>query len=271
MPLLRRGRHSTRITGAAYGVAMTLEANPPELLDEMRAYLPPAWEDGASGAGNWEFRMTRDRDGAYELHHIDRMVAAGPDAEVLNSFEHMVRLRFATGSPTHFFLHAGAVAYQGQGIVIPGASFSGKTTLVSALVRAGAEYYTDENAVLDGQGRLHPYPKALGMREIPGEWNQTPRTVTELGGIGGTNPVPVRLVVASQYRPHASWEPSTLSPADTVLMLMQHTVGMLERPAQSIQVMRRAAEGVTALQGVRGEADAVAADLIGRISEPRAG
>jgi hypothetical protein len=271
MPLLRRGRTSARVTGAAYGVALTLEATPPELLDEMRAYLPPAWEDGATGTSNWDFRMTRDKDGRYELFHIDRVIAAGPEDEVLTSFEHMVRLRLATSSPTHFFLHAGAVAHQGQGIVIPGASFSGKTTLVSALVRAGAEYYTDENAVLDAQGLLHPYPKALGMRETPGEWTQTARPVSELGGVGGTTTVPVALVVASQYRPGASWEPATLSPADTIQMLMQHTVGGLERPAESMQVMRRAAEGVTALRGERGDADAVAADLIGRIGALRSG
>lgn len=269
MPLLRRGRSSTRVTGAAYGVEMTLEASPPELLEPMRGYLPPAWQDGEAAGGESDFRMTRDKPGRYELRHGDVLVAAGAEDEVLNAFEHMVRLRFASSSPTHFFLHAGAVAYRGQGIVIPGASFSGKTTLVSALVRAGAEYYTDENAVLDAEGMLHPYPKALGMREVPGEWNQTPRTVGELGGVHGTDLVPVRLVVVSQYRPGASWAPATLSPADTILTLMQHTVGLLDRPAESMQVMRRAAEGVTALQGERGEADAVAADLIGRISEPR--
>ncbi len=266
MPLLRRGRSSTRITGAAYGVAMTLEASPPELLADMRAYLPPAWEDDATGTGNWDFRMSRDKDGRYELYHVDRVIAAGPADEVLEGFEHMVRLRFATSSPTHFFLHAGAVAHRGLGIVIPGASFSGKTTLVAALVLAGAVYYTDENAVLDDRGLLHPYPKPLGVREVPGDRTQTSQTVDELGGVGGTMPVPVKLVVASEYRPGAVWEPSTLSPADTILTLMQHTVGGLDRPAESMQAMHRAAEGVSALKGERGDADAVAEDLMDRIS-----
>lgn len=269
MPLLRRGGGFTRITGAAYGVAMTLESSSPELLAEMRAHLPPAWEDDATGTSSWEFRLTRDKNGVCELRHGDGVVASGPAEEVLDGFEHMVRLRFAQNSPTHFFLHAGAVAYQGAGIVIPGASFSGKTTLVSALVRAGAEYYTDENAVLDGAGRLHPYPKPLGVREVPGEWMQTAQTVDALGGVGGTQPVPVKLVVVSEYRPGANWAPETLSPADTVVTLMQYTVGSLERPAESMQVMRRAAQGVTALKGERGDADAVAVELMDRIAKPR--
>ena len=57
-------------------------------------------------------------------------------------------------------MHAGAVAWRDRGIVIPGRSHSGKTTLVRALVEA-ARYYSDEFAVLDPQGRLHPYPLPL--------------------------------------------------------------------------------------------------------------
>jgi hypothetical protein len=42
-------------------------------------------------------------------------------------------------------------------MVLPGKSFAGKTTLVAALVRAGAEYWSDEYAVLDANGDVHPY------------------------------------------------------------------------------------------------------------------
>ena len=62
------------------------------------------------------------------------------------------------------FLHAGAVAWNGLGIVIPGGTMSGKTSLVRELLQAGALYYSDEYAVLDDLGRLHPYPQPLGVR-----------------------------------------------------------------------------------------------------------
>ena len=58
------------------------------------------------------------------------------------------------------FVHAGVVGWKGHAIVIPGRSRSGKTTLVAELVKAGAEYYSDEFAVLDAEGRVHPFPEA---------------------------------------------------------------------------------------------------------------
>ena len=63
------------------------------------------------------------------------------------------------------FVHAGVVGWQGKAIIIPGRTFTGKTTMVAELVRAGATYYSDEYAVFDLQGRVHPYARPLGMRE----------------------------------------------------------------------------------------------------------
>ena len=68
------------------------------------------------------------------------------------------------------FIHAGVVAQDGVAIALPGVSFAGKTTLVSALVRAGAVYYSDEFAVIDKRGVVNPYPKALSVRAGPGGW-----------------------------------------------------------------------------------------------------
>jgi hypothetical protein len=41
-------------------------------------------------------------------------------------------------------------------------SYSGKTTLVSELIRAGATYYSDEYAVIDERGRVHAISAAAG-------------------------------------------------------------------------------------------------------------
>ena len=50
-------------------------------------------------------------------------------------------------------------------IVMPGASFAGKTTMVRAWLEAGATYYSDEFAVLDRTGRVHPFARPLAIRE----------------------------------------------------------------------------------------------------------
>ena len=48
------------------------------------------------------------------------------------------------------FIHAACVGYRGTAILIPGQGNSGKSTLAAALVRAGALYYTDDYAPIDG-------------------------------------------------------------------------------------------------------------------------
>ena len=59
----------------------------------------------------------------------------------------------AERAPDHLFVHAGVVGWEGRAIVMPGASFAGKTTLVQAWLEAGATYYSDEFAVLDRAGQ----------------------------------------------------------------------------------------------------------------------
>ena len=52
------------------------------------------------------------------------------------------------------FVHAGVVAIDGGAVLIPGKSFSGKTTLTRALVEQGGVYYSDEFAVIDPPATL---------------------------------------------------------------------------------------------------------------------
>ena len=66
------------------------------------------------------------------------------------------------------FLHAGVIGWRDRAFVFPGPSFAGKSTLIAELVRAGATYYSDEYAVVDEDGRVHPYARALQMRQSGG-------------------------------------------------------------------------------------------------------
>ena len=64
-----------------------------------------------------------------------------------------IRLYLSTHCRTHVLVHAGAVTWRGSGIILPGPSRSGKSTLVIALLEMGATYYSDELAVLDPSGQ----------------------------------------------------------------------------------------------------------------------
>ncbi len=68
-------------------------------------------------------------------------------------------------------------------------SFSGKTTLVRALVDAGAVYYSDEFAALDETGRVIPYARRLTF--VAPTRAQTIYSVEQLGGVAGVEPLRV--------------------------------------------------------------------------------
>jgi hypothetical protein len=152
--------------------------------------------------------------------------------------------------------------------VIPGLSFSGKTTLVRALIEAGATYYSDEFAVLDEDGFVHPYPRRLSVRPLlVGESTtltepaiSTP--VEELDGLAGVKPIPVGMVLVTHYRPGAEWRPRDLSGGARILALMKHAVPGQERPEQTMRYVTRAVSGATVFEGERGDADELAPRLL---------
>ena len=153
-----------------------------------------------------------------------RLARSREVGEVLEAFETDLQLYVAEMAPRRLFVHAGVVGWRGQAVLIPGRSFTGKTTLVAALVKAGATYYSDEYAVLDARGRVHPYARLLGIREHGALQRATKYPVSTLGGRAGSKPLPVGLVIVSEYKAGARWRPRQLSAGKGALAVLAHTV-----------------------------------------------
>ena len=146
-----------------------------------------------------------------------------------------IRQSVAASAARRTFVHAGVVGWRGRAILVPGRSRSGKTTLVAELVKAGAVYLSDEFAVLDGRGRVHPFAKPLSIRGPGGcDVHARARRAEELGGTVGTRPLPVGLVVLAEHRPGASWRPERLTRGQAVLEMLAHTVPARLRPEASL-------------------------------------
>jgi hypothetical protein len=63
---------------------------------------------------------------------------------------------------SHCLIHAGVVAWEGQGVLLPADSSHGKTTLVLELVRRGFRFLSDEMAALGWTDRyVYPFPRSL--------------------------------------------------------------------------------------------------------------
>lgn len=257
------------LAATAYGVRFGVRVNEAGALRALTERLPPGWRRSASAAVDRIFSVVvggeaRDRGG----RRLSLLYAGAARAarsrdldEVLERFESAVQLYVAEHAPRRVFVHAGVVGWRGRAIVIPGRSLSGKTTLVAELVRAGADYYSDEYAVLDGEGHVHPYARPLAVREGEG-LRQTPRPVESFGGRAGTAPLPVGLVVGTHYERGARWRPRPLSPGEAVLEMLSNTVPARRSPARALTVLSKAAAGAAALAGKRGDAGRVAETIL---------
>ncbi len=165
------------MTLTAYGVRIGIRANSPEVLERLTEYLPPAWEPSSSALVDQLYSLVvggpDPRPGIRRFHLLyagaARLARTHLLTEVLERFGSDLQLYTAEMAPNRLFVHAGVVGWQGKAILLPGRSYSGKSTLVAALLQAGATYYSDEYALLDARGRVHPYPKPLSLRSPTGE------------------------------------------------------------------------------------------------------
>jgi hypothetical protein len=258
----------------AYGLRVGIRTNAPAVLEKLETRLPPGWRACRSAVVDQIFSLWVDprREGPRLPSRVyvgRRRRIRTPDlGRALSVLESEMRQSVAAGAERRTFVHAGAVGWRGRAIVLPGRSRSGKTTLVAELLKAGAAYLSDEFAVLDLRGRVHPFPKALSIRGPGGcDLHARNRRVEELGGTCATGPLPVGLVVLTEHRPGATWRPEPVSAGRAVLEMLAHTVPARLRPEASLQSLERAVARATVLRGERGEAAEIAALLLRSLEE----
>jgi hypothetical protein len=253
----------------AFGVRIGVRVNEPALLERIAPHLPPGWRPLRSPLVDQIFSVWLDPGGMRESRVYagrSRRVRTGDLGEALAVLESEMRQSVAAGARARTFVHAGVVGWHGRAIVVPGRSRSGKTTLVTELVRRGAVYLSDEFAVLDRMGRVHPFVKPLSIRGRSGCDRHARRLdVAEIGGCAGTVALPVAVVVLTEYRPASTWRPTRLTTGQAVLEMLAHTVPARLRPEASLVALERAASNAVVLKGERDEAEGVARSLLGML------
>jgi len=236
-----------------YGVRIGLRTNRPEALERFADYLPPLWKPASTSVVDRLFSL-RIGNSTHALFEDDEMAVKSRSLKIVfEDFETRLKIYVAEMARRRVFIHAGAVGWQGKAIIIPGRSMSGKTSLVKELVRAGATYYSDEYAVLDTQGRAHPYPQPLAIR-TRGSFKQKKRRIEELGGATGTKPLPVGMVIVSRYKAGARWRPGELSAGQGALELLANAIPARRKPEVVIPTIQQAVSAAVILKGLRGEA-----------------
>ena len=258
----------------SYGVRVGIRVSSPEILDRLEEVLPPnAKPARGPRVGRLDSLIVRGTKVGSNVRRFNILYAGSEQLArtkdtdgVVDALERHLQLHVAEKVHRRVFVHAGVVGWRGRAIIIPGRTMSGKSTLVKALVEAGATYYSDEYAVLDKHGRVHPYPKPLSMRQNGG---RRPKKILPeaLGGTTGVRPLPVGLVVATSYRPGVRWRPRRLSPGRAVMELLARTIPARRDPERVFATLRSATAEALALKGARGEVEEVTDVLLDRLTE----
>lgn len=264
--LQAKGRPPYSFAFESFGVRVRITTDDPGVFERIPSVLPPDAHPCPSAAEE-EFGLFSEGGGRYRFIRPDSPVSTGIEKEIpgldlesaLWTLENQLQVYIGLRAPNRIFVHAGVVAHEACAVVIPGRSFAGKSTLVHELVRAGAIYYSDEFAVIDERGLVHPYAAPLWLRD------PSPEQVHQLEGVEArqaSQPLPIGAVLVSSYRAGAQWSPRRISPGHGALAMIDNALSALMRPQEAINFIRRAVDGAVVLEGERGEAREMASELL---------
>ena len=208
-------------------------------------------------------RVDLDADGTHRLSQNGVELASGDKPDLFfKFFDTIVRVSVGEASADRVFIHAGVVGWKGKAIVLPADSFKGKSTLVAELVRNGAEYYSDDFAVFDADGLLHPFHRPVGMRTSDGRYNVYQLTVEELGGRYGHDPIPAGIVLFTGYKKNARWRPKYMTAGQGVLELIQYALPMRKQSEFTFRVLNNITSRAIIVSSRRGTAETFAKTLL---------
>ena len=263
------GRTTLRFT--SFGFLAEISVSSDCSLSALEDYLPPYRKPGFEGQPDRAYAIeSRESEPGgstcYRLMRGLRLLHEGELlTDVLSAFESDLALAIATDDRHEMvFVHAGVVAWQHGAVVIPGQSRCGKSTLVMALVSAGGHYFSDEFAVFDSDGLVHPYQRVPSLRGAD-RWAQGTKTREDALMLERVaEPVVVQGVLLSSYASQARFSPQSMSSGRGVLKLLEHAVSAQLDPQRVLRSLVRAVEGVKVWEGERGEAAEVVEWMLAR-------
>ena len=244
-------------TFESYGVSVTISSNRQEMIDEAAAVAR------VSLLGLVKVIRKKNVDLHFQLDRVGRRYIFIQNGEEITwgtsrkkffkFFDSVIRASIGEHTTDWVFVHAGVVGWNGKAILLPADSFKGKSTMVAELVRRGAVYYSDDFAILDKGGLVHAFPRPLSLRTE--EFGEYKLTVDSIGGVPATGPMPVGLVLLTEYRKNAKWAPVVFSAGNGALEMIPFTLTFRKQPELSLRVLNNIASRAIIASSPRGNAN----------------
>lgn len=243
------------------GIGIGLRCDAPDLVETLTAMMPQVCRPTApeeSGAVISLIGVQDENSNGLYFNNEPALKFERYDETLFEACQDKILFILAIVSlPTKFYLHAGAVSWKNQGILIPGDSFSGKTTLVKDLIKAGGTYITDDLAVLNDEAQILPFPKSLAIRT---ETGRELRTAADFGARTITEKVDLKIIIFTEYKKNAVWEPVAVPPGEALMRLLQnfyYRAAVREYPAEIIGKLARIVRRTKVFYGRRGDTESV--------------
>jgi hypothetical protein len=272
MRKLDRRRWGAEVAVDGYGRTVGIRVTDASALDEVLAYLPVGLHavDAAEVDRLYSIVVGSRPDQHGRRFHLlyrgaARLTRTTSFPALLAAFENDAQLYVAKHSTDLLFVHAGVVGWRGRAIVLPGRSLSAKSSLVSALVRAGATYYSDQYALFDSSGRVHPFPRRLSVPTMSGPERRL--AVDELGVVCGVEPLSVGLVAATSHRKGGRWHVRRLDLGQIALALLSNAITAPGRASEALALLGEASFWAIGVRGTRGEASESAQEILERVCD----
>jgi hypothetical protein len=257
-----RGRISVNSSGSfdiqAFGVHFRLTAGCEDAYETLDQYAFPWLPRMEAKAGKPDVAIRIDQAaGKFVLSVGDDLVASDIEAralvrDLIQALDEAVVQRLTALRA----IHAGAVEWSGRVLLFPGATHAGKSALVTELLRRGATYFSDEYALIDAEGLVHPYPRPLLVRD--GGAEQHPVLARELNTPIGDAPAPVGGIFALAYGKENEWSVAAVSQGEALMTLLRNTPHALAESPEMVAAFQRAVADARCFAGTRGDAaDAV--------------
>ena len=238
----------------AFGCSIQVEAAEPEAYAVLERYVFPSLPRCSSDHARPDiFIRIAQVEKQFELSVDNEVMATaaqpiGLVPDIIRALDEAVLQRLTTMRA----VHAGVVQWGDRVLLLPGVTHAGKSSLVAELLRHGATYFSDEYALIDAEGMVHPYPRPLLVRN--GSPEQSPMLAEECNAAVGAAPAPVGWVLSLTYGPASNWSIKEIPQSIGLLALLGNTPHILAESPDLVDVFRRAIAGAACYAGKRSDA-----------------
>ncbi len=258
---LNRQKWEAQLNFEAYGTRIGVRSNTIDTITHLEKILPnilpTGWNKIMESSADFVFsiivKKRKSKKNVFYKNGELIMENFSPKY-IWDAVDSHIRMTVGEYSKNYIFIHAGVVGWEGKAIVIPGSSFSGKTTLTAEFVKRGALYYSDDFTVLDKKGFVHPFPRKLSLRGIIDDYRQLDFAVEELGGTRGVEPIPVGIMLLTKYKKKAKPKLKQVSRGEGMMAGLENSLSIRQNPPQVLSVLNKTLEKARIYKSPRNEA-----------------